>query len=228
MEILVIDDDAELAALVSRFLQREGYQVAAAHDGEAGLVEALSGRFDLVVLDVMLPGLDGFSVLRKLREKSRVPVIMLTARGQDIDRITGLEMGADDYLPKPFNPHELVARIKAVFRRSGPGDADTGTRLEVNGVTLDPSSREVTVDGQRVVLTTIEFDILEMLMRAAGRVLSRDTIVENLYDRKASGFDQSVNVHISHIRRKLEFDRTLIKTVRGVGYQFCRNAGEAL
>jgi two-component system response regulator CpxR len=228
VEILVVDDDAELAGLVSRFLQREGYQVTAVHDGEAGLVEALSGRFDLVVLDVMLPGLDGFSVLRKVREKSRVPVIMLTARGQDIDRITGLEMGADDYLPKPFNPHELVARIKAVFRRASPGDANVGARLEVNGVTLDPSSREVIVDGQQVVLTTIEFDILEMLMRSAGRVLSRDVIIENLYDRKASGFDQSVNVHISHIRRKLEINRTLIKTVRGVGYQFCRNAGEAL
>lgn len=228
MEILVVDDDAELAALVSRFLHKEGYPVTAVHDGETGLAEALGGRFSLVVLDVMLPGLDGFSVLRKLREKSRVPVIMLTARGQDIDRITGLELGADDYLPKPFNPHELVARIKAVFRRLAPREAVPDARLEVNGVTLDPSSREVTVDGQRVEFTTIEFDILEMLMRAAGRVLSRDAIIENLYDRKASGFDQSVNVHISHIRRKLELGRTLIKTVRGVGYQFCRNASDAV
>lgn len=227
MEILVVDDDAELAALVSRFLQREGYHVTAAHDGDAGLGDALSGRFDLIVLDVMLPGLDGFSVLRKLREKSKIPVIMLTARGQDIDRITGLELGADDYLPKPFNPHELVARIKAVARRLSPREAAPDTRIEVNGVSLDVSSREVFVDGKRVELTTIEFDILEMLMRAAGRVLPRDTIIENLYDRKASGFDQSVNVHISHIRRKLEMDRTLIKTVRGVGYQFCRNAGDA-
>jgi two-component system, OmpR family, response regulator CpxR len=227
VEVLVVDDDAELAALVSRFLQREGYAVTAVHDGESGLDEALSGRYELLVLDVMLPGLDGFSVLRKLREKSRLPVIMLTARGQDIDRITGLELGSDDYLPKPFNPHELVARIKAIIRRLQPRESNQQTKLDVNGVTLDPASREVKVDGAAVSLTTIEFDILEMLMRAAGRVLSRDAIIENLYDRKASGFDQSVNVHISHIRRKLEQDRTLIKTVRGVGYQFCRNAGEA-
>jgi two-component system, OmpR family, response regulator CpxR len=227
VEILVVDDDAELAALVSRFLHREGFTVTSVHDGETGLAEALSGRFQLLVLDVMLPGLDGFSVLRKLREKSRLPVIMLTARGQDIDRITGLELGSDDYLPKPFNPHELVARIKAVLRRLQPSEQQQTKRLEVNGVVLDAASRQVKVDGTPTDLTTIEFDILEMLMRAAGRVLSRDTIIENLYDRKASGFDQSVNVHISHIRRKLEHGRTLIKTVRGVGYQFCRDAGEA-
>ncbi len=227
MEILVVDDDVELAALVARFLRKEDFHVTAVHDGEAGLAEALESRHDLVVLDVMLPALDGFSVLRKLREKSRVPVIMLTARGQDIDRITGLELGADDYLPKPFNPHELVARIKAIFRRLEPRTVAQNARLNVNGVMLDPSSRAVTVDGRKVDLTTIEFDILEMLMRAAGRVLSRDAIIENLYDRKASGFDQSVNVHISHIRRKLEFGRTLIKTVRGVGYQFCLDASDA-
>lgn len=222
-----MDDDVELAALVGRFLRREDFHVHAVHDGETGLSEALGGAFDLVVLDVMLPGLDGFSVLRKLREKSRVPVIMLTARGQDIDRITGLELGADDYLPKPFNPHELVARIKAIFRRLEPRSLAQSARLEVNGVTLDPASRAVSVDGRPVALTTIEFDILEMLMRAAGRVLSRDAIIENLYDRKASGFDQSVNVHISHIRRKVEQGRTLIKTVRGVGYQFCVDAADA-
>lgn len=227
MEILVVDDDVELAALVGRFLRKEGFNVTSVHDGEAGLAEGLAGKHDLLVLDVMLPGLDGFSVLRKLREKSQVPVIMLTARGQDIDRITGLELGADDYLPKPFNPHELVARIKAVFRRLEPRTVAQNARLEVNGVTLDPASRAISVDGRKVELTTIEFDILEMLMRAAGRVLSRDAIIENLYDRKASGFDQSVNVHISHIRRKLEFGRTLIKTVRGVGYQFCINAADA-
>jgi two-component system response regulator CpxR len=168
--------------------------------------------------------LDGFSVLRKLREKSQMPVIMLTARGQDIDRITGLELGADDYLPKPFNPHELVARIKAIFRRLEPRTVSPSSRIEVNGVSLDPAARAVLVDGKRVELTTIEFDILELLMRSAGRVLSRDAIIESLYDRKATGFDQSINVHISHIRRKIEQGRTLIKTVRGVGYQFCQSA----
>lgn len=222
----MVDDDAELAGLVSRFLQKDGYTVTSVHDGESGLAEALSGRFELLVLDVMLPGLDGFSVLRKLREKSQMPVIMLTARGQDIDRITGLELGADDYLPKPFNPHELVARIKAIFRRMEPRGVAVSSRIEVNGVSLDPAARSVSVDGNRVELTTIEFEILELLMRAAGRVLSRDAIIENLYDRKATGFDQSVNVHISHIRRKIENGRTLIKTVRGVGYQFCQSPEE--
>jgi two-component system response regulator CpxR len=224
VEILVVDDDAELAGLVSRFLAKEGFRPTAVHDGESGLAEALSARFDLLVLDVMLPGLDGFSVLRKLREKSQMPVIMLTARGQDIDRITGLELGADDYLPKPFNPHELVARIKAIFRRLEPRTVSPSSRIEVNGVSLDPAARAVLVDGKRVELTTIEFDILELLMRSAGRVLSRDAIIESLYDRKATGFDQSINVHISHIRRKIEQGRTLIKTVRGVGYQFCQSA----
>jgi two-component system response regulator CpxR len=224
VEILVVDDDAELAGLVSRFLAKEGFRPTAVHDGESGLAEALSARFDLLVLDVMLPGLDGFSVLRKLREKSQMPVIMLTARGQDIDRITGLELGADDYLPKPFNPHELVARIKAIFRRLEPRTVSPSSRIEVNGVALDPAARAVLVDGKRVELTTIEFDILELLMRSAGRVLSRDAIIESLYDRKATGFDQSINVHISHIRRKIEQGRTLIKTVRGVGYQFCQSA----
>lgn len=223
----MVDDDAELAGLVSRFLQKDGYTVTSVHDGESGLAEALSGRFELLVLDVMLPGLDGFSVLRKLREKSQIPVIMLTARGQDIDRITGLELGADDYLPKPFNPHELVARIKAIFRRMEPRGVAVSSRIEVNGVSLDPAARSVSVDGNRVELTTIEFEILELLMRAAGRVLSRDAIIENLYDRKATGFDQSVNVHISHIRRKIENGRTLIKTVRGVGYQFCQSPEES-
>ncbi len=223
----MVDDDAELAGLVSRFLQKDGYTVTSVHDGESGLAEALSGRFELLVLDVMLPGLDGFSVLRKLREKSQMPVIMLTARGQDIDRITGLELGADDYLPKPFNPHELVARIKAIFRRMEPRGVAVSSRIEVNGVSLDPAARSVSVDGNRVELTTIEFEILELLMRAAGRVLSRDAIIENLYDRKATGFDQSVNVHISHIRRKIENGRTLIKTVRGVGYQFCQSPEES-
>jgi two-component system response regulator CpxR len=227
VEILVVDDDAELAGLVSRFLQKDGYTVTSVHDGESGLAEALSGRFELLVLDVMLPGLDGFSVLRKLREKSQMPVIMLTARGQDIDRITGLELGADDYLPKPFNPHELVARIKAIFRRMEPRGVAVSSRIDVNGVSLDPAARSVSVDGNRVELTTIEFEILELLMRAAGRVLSRDAIIENLYDRKATGFDQSVNVHISHIRRKIENGRTLIKTVRGVGYQFCQSPEES-
>ena len=226
MRILVIDDDVELAGLLKEFLQREGFQADFAHDGRTGLERALTGSPDLVVLDVMLPGLDGFEVLRRLRQSSRVPVVMLTARGEDVDRIVGLELGADDYLPKPFNPRELVARIRAVLRRTDvvPG----ATRLEVNGVVLDPGSREVLCDGRRIELTTLEFDILEQLMRAAGRVLSRDALMEALYNRKASPFDRSMDMHISHLRKKLECgERALIKTVRGVGYQFCRTTEDA-
>ena len=225
MHILVIDDDVELAALLKEYLQREGYQVDFAHEGKTGLERALQGNYALVVLDVMLPGMDGFEILRRLRQQTRLPVLMLTARGEDVDRIIGLELGADDYLPKPFNPRELTARIRAILRRVEPRPADG--RVEINGVVLDPGSREVTIDGKPVELTTVEFDILEHLMRAAGRVLSRDALMEALYNRKATPFDRSMDMHISHLRKKLETDRPLIKTVRGVGYQFCRSSEEA-
>ena len=226
MHILVIDDDVELAGLLGTFLQREGFQAEFAHDGRTGLDRALHGGFDLIVLDVMLPGLDGYEILRRLRQQSRVPVIMLTARGEEVDRITGLETGADDYVPKPFNPRELVARMRAIQRRVKP--QEPASRIEVNGVTLDPGSREVYCDGAPVELTTVEFDILEHLMRGAGRVLSRDALMEALYNRKATPYDRSMDMHISHLRKKLECGRrTLIKTVRGVGYQFCRNSEEA-
>lgn len=221
MRILVIDDDVELASLLDEFLRREGFEAEFAHDGLKGLDAALKGGFGLIVLDVMLPGIDGFEVLRRLRQSSRVPVVMLTARGDDVDRIVGLELGADDYLPKPFNPRELAARIRAVLRRVEPRPQDG--RLEVNGVSLDSGTREVFCDGTPVELTTIEFDILEQLMRSAGRVLSRDQMMEAIYGRKSGPFDRAMDMHISHLRRKLECDgRTLIKTVRGVGYQFIR------
>lgn len=227
MKVLVIDDDAELCDLLTEFLTRESFAVDAAHDGEAGLKQALEAGPDIVVLDVMLPKADGFTVLRRLREKSRVPVLMLTARGEDMDRILGLELGADDYLAKPFNPRELAARLRAILRRvQAPPDTQSPV-LEVNGVRLLPASREVFADGRAVELTTFEFDILQVLMRAAGRVLSRDALMEELYQRKASPFDRSIDVHVSHLRRKLETGRTVIKTVRGVGYQFCRSSEEA-
>ena len=170
----------------------------------------------------MLPDGDGFSVLRRLRETMRTPVLMLTARGEDIDRIVGLEMGADDYMPKPFNPRELAARIKAILRRT-QAEPEQAT-LSVNGVTLNPATREAAVDGEKVELTTTEFDILQVLLKSAGRVLSRDDLMEHLYQRKASPFDRAIDVHIGHLRRKLELNRPLIKTVRGVGYQFMRPA----
>jgi two-component system response regulator CpxR len=227
VHILLVDDDAELCGLLSEFLRREGFTVECEHDGVTGLEHAAKPGNDLVVLDVMLPGLDGFEILRRLRQQSKVPVIMLTARGEDVDRIVGLELGADDYLPKPFNPRELAARIRAILRRYEPRPPAVGGRLEVNGVALDPGTREVFVAGKRIDLTTFEFDILELLMRSAGRVLSRDALMENFYNRKATPFDRSIDMHISHLRKKLEHGDPLIKTIRGVGYQFCRTPEDA-
>ena len=225
VRILVIDDDVELCNLLGEFLRREGFIIDFEHDGRRGLDRALKAEHDLVVLDVMLPGMDGFEILKRLRQQSRVPVLMLTARGEDVDRIVGLELGADDYLSKPFNPRELVARIRAILRRIET--KPSGGRIEVNGVQLDPGSREVTIEGLPVQTTTLEFDILEILMRAAGRVVSRDMLMESMYNRKATPFDRSIDMHVSHLRKKLEQDRTLIKTIRGVGYQFCNSSEEA-
>jgi two-component system response regulator CpxR len=218
--LLIIDDDTELCALLAEFLTREGFAVAVEHDGGLGLQRALAGNFALIVLDLMLPTLDGFALLKLLRVQSRVPVLMLTARGEDVDRIVGLELGADDYLAKPFNPRELIARIRAVLRRV---QSPSQGRLEVNGVTIDPGTREVVCDGRAIEMTTLEFDILEVLMRSAGRVVSRDALMESMYNRKATPFDRSIDMHVSHLRKKLEIERTLIKTVRGVGYQFCQS-----
>ena len=223
----MVDDDAELCVLLREFLAREGFLGECEHEGHRGLEKAAQEGVDLVVLDVMLPGLDGFEILRRLRQRSKVPVVMLTARGEDVDRIVGLELGADDYLPKPFNPRELAARIRAVLRRYEPRPAPVAGRIEINGVILDPGTREVYSGGTRVELTTFEFDILELLMRSAGRVLSRDALMENFYNRKATPFDRSIDMHISHLRKKLENGETLIKTIRGVGYQFCRSPEEA-
>src|SRR5215471_14647650 len=219
--LLIIDDDAELCELLAEYLQPEGFQVDAVHTGTEAVETALTGNYALLVLDVMLPGLRGFDVLQKIRATSRVPVIMLTARGEDVDRILGLELGADDYLPKPFNPKELVARIRSVLRRYEARPSTSG-RVETAGIVLDPGTRTVSVSGTPVELTTFEFDILELLMRSAGKVLSRDALMENFYNRKATPFDRSIDMHISHLRKKLENGDDLIKTIRGVGYQFCR------
>jgi two-component system response regulator CpxR len=216
VRLLVIDDDVELCSLLKEYLQREDYNVKCVHDGRHGLEEALKGGYDLIILDVMLPAVDGFEILKKVRESGRIPVLMLTARDEDIDRILGLELGADDYLGKPFNPRELLARIKAILRRS-EGTVNRGP-IEVNGVVLDPSARTVYTDGQAVEVTTLEFDILEQLLRSAGRELSRDALMESLYGRKATPFDRSIDMHVSHLRKKIAGNR--IKTIRGVGYQF--------
>jgi two-component system response regulator CpxR len=224
----LVDDDVELCSLLGEFLTREGFHVECVNDGNTGLERALQPGIDLVVLDVMLPGLDGFEILRRLRARSKVPVMMLTARGEDVDRIIGLEIGADDYLAKPFNPRELAARIRAILRRyeARPAAAPS-TRIEVNAITLDPGSREVFSNGKPIELTTFEFDILEMLMRSAGRVLSRDALMENFYNRKATPFDRSIDMHISHLRKKLERGDSIIKTIRGVGYQLAHTPEDA-
>jgi two-component system response regulator CpxR len=221
VKVLIVDDDTELCVLLQEFLEREAFAVVVEHDGLNGLELASNGGFDLVVLDLMLPGIDGFTVLKRLRARSRVPVLMLTARGEDEDRIIGLDLGADDYLAKPFNPRELLARVRAVLRRT---QVKSKGRIEVNGVLIDPGTREVFCDQRPIEMTTLEFDILETLVRSAGTVVSRDALMEAMYNRKATPFDRSIDMHVSHLRRKLETERTLIKTVRGVGYQFCASA----
>jgi two-component system response regulator CpxR len=220
--ILLVDDDAELGLLMGEFFAQHGFDLTSEPDSRRGLAKALDGSFDLVLLDVMMPGLDGFEVLHQLRRRSQVPVIMLTARIAQADRIAGLEAGADDYLPKPFGPEELLARIRAVLRRVRQLTASLPDQVEINGVRLNPSTREVWRGEARVDVTSAEFDVLDVLMRSAGRVVSRDQLAAVLYQREATPFERSVDVHVSHLRKKLERkDRELIRTVRGVGYLFC-------
>src|SRR5437899_4172989 len=230
--ILVIDDDVELCTLVGEYLAPEGFLVECAHDGKRGLEAAVTGEHLLVVLDVMLPGMNGFDVLRRIRSMSKVPVLLLTARGEDVDRIVGLEIGADDYLPKPFNPRELVARIRAILRRTKPVRAADGVPevLSVGDVELDPATRSVLRAGQPVDLTSVEFNLLEVLLREAGRVVTRERLVNAVLSRKFMPFDRSIDMHVSKVRRKLgdsEEDGDHIKTIRGVGYMFARPATKA-
>lgn len=222
--VLLIDDDTELATLMQEFFREHDVQLDAVHNGRAGTERALGGGYDLVLLDVMMPGLDGFEVLRQIRARSDVPVLMLTARTEHRSRIRGLEGGADDYLPKPFEPLELLARIRAILRRARPSPAEAGAPIELSGVRLEPAARRVTVEGKPAEVTSIEYDILERLMRAAGRVVSRDELTQRLYQRPATPFERSLDVHISHLRRKLGDAGQAIRTVRGVGYQFALEA----
>lgn len=230
-QVLIIDDDVELCALVQEYLSAEGFPVRAVHDGERGLNEALAHAYALVVLDVMLPGINGFEVLRRIRSVSKMPVLLLTARGEDVDRIVGLEIGADDYLPKPFNPRELVARIRAILRRTKPGALDEAPEvLKVGDVELDPATRSVLRAGKPVDLTSVEFNLLEVLLREAGRVVTRERLVNAVLSRKFMPFDRSIDMHVSKVRRKLgDSDESgdHIKTIRGVGYMFARPAKAA-
>lgn len=229
--ILVIDDDSELCELLIDYLQPEGCAVSAIYQPRLGLSRALSGEYDLVVLDVMLPGMSGFEVLRHIRAVSTIPVIMLTALGEDIDRITGLEMGADDYLPKPFNPRELLARIRAIQRRSDIRAGEAGQplrpeKLFVGDVCLDPGTRTVARNSQPVELTTVEFSLLHELLKMAGQVVSREDLTRKVLDRKLSSFDRSIDVHVSSLRKKLGHEvngMERIKTIRGVGYLYVQS-----
>ena len=201
--ILIIDDDRELCDLVGELLRAEGFEVEAHHSGTGAVDQAASGRYALVILDVMLPGQNGFEILRALRQRSAVPVILLTARGEDVDRIVGLEIGADDYLPKPFNSRELTARIHAVLRRIQPRGHDTLPRVTVGDVMLDPATRTVTKNDAAVELTTVEFDLLRMLLETAGRVVTREDLSERVLGRAFDPFDRSIDVHVGKVRRKL-------------------------
>jgi len=228
--ILVIDDDVELCGLVGEYLEPEGFQIEAVHEGNRGLDRALNGDHLLVVLDVMLPGMNGFDVLRRIRNTSRIPVLLLTARGEDVDRIVGLEIGADDYLPKPFNPRELVARIRAILRRTQSGekgvdklDDQIPAVVQVGDIELDPATRIVRQNGKPVELTSVEFNLLHVLLREAGRVVTREHLVDVVLSRKFSPFDRSIDMHVSKVRKKLgdsDNGSDHIKTVRGVGYIF--------
>lgn len=224
--VLIVDDDAELGELLGEFLANEDFTLEFAEDGGTGLRKALSGGYALVILDVMLPGLNGFEVLRQLRTQSQVPVLMLTARGDDVDRIVGLEIGADDYLPKPFNPRELVARVHAILRRTAAkAEATTpeGDLISVGDVELEPRARMVRRGGEIVDLTTAEFDLLRVLLQQAGQVVPREQLFQDVLGREFAVFDRSIDNHVSSLRRKLGaringVDR--IKSVRNVGYQY--------
>lgn len=220
--ILVVEDDADTARVVRAYLERDGYAVDVATDGLAGLDAAFGVPPDLVILDWMLPGLDGLSFLRTLRRGQSVPVIMLTARSEEGDRIAGFEAGADDYVIKPFSPRELGARVRAVLRRvSAPASLAHGEVVEVAGLRIDGGRREVEVEGRDLELSALEFDLLAALAGAQGRVFTRDELIERVWGPDFAGVDRVVDVHVSNLRRKLEAAgaRSLIGTVRGVGYR---------
>ncbi|MEX0729733.1 MAG: response regulator [Aquisalimonadaceae bacterium] len=220
--ILLVDDDRELAAMLVEYLEGDGFQVKAVHNGNDGLAQARRDEFDAVVLDVMLPGRDGLDVLRELRRDHALPVLMLTARGDDVDTVVGLELGADDYLAKPCNPRVLVARLRALLRR-GRADQDGGRAITVGDLLLDPGRREVRRKGEVVELTGTEFDLLGYLVRQAGHVVDKDRLSQEGLGRPLQPYDRSIDMHISNLRRKLgplPDGSPRIKTVRGSGYQY--------
>jgi DNA-binding response OmpR family regulator len=223
MRVLIIDDDSRLFELLSGYLSENGVDSTHASDGPRGLGELERSGYDAVLLDVMMPGLDGLQVLRRIRERHRVPVIMLTAKGDETDRVVGLELGADDYLPKPFSPRELLARIRAVLRRASPDSVED--RLTAPGLVVDVPARSVEAGGRAVDLTGLEFDLLVALMRRAGRVVPRTSLLEEAGRTDVTVSERTIDVHISHLRKKIgdkNREPPLIRTVRGVGYVFAK------
>lgn len=228
IKVLIIDDDIKLCRLVKDYLGRMGYDVDSAHTGTQGLHKALSGNFHVLILDVMLPEMDGFEVLKRLRKESDIPVLMLTALGDETDRIVGLEMGADDYLPKTFSTRELLARLRAVTRRYLKSEktniSSTDENIHVFGdLQINKASHSARLKGENLLLTPIEFDLLTVLVKAAGRVLTRDQLLDAVAGRNYEIFDRSIDVHISSLRRKLgdnPREPLYIKTVRSTGYMF--------
>ena len=225
--ILLADDDVELGEMLSQYLAAEGFSVDTAQDGETALAKARSGNYDLVVLDVMMPRMNGFDVLRELRAKSLIPVLMLTARGEDVDSIVGLELGADDYLAKPCNPRVLVARVRAILRRAestGPQDGAPQV-LKLGDLEIHPGTRRVQLRGEAVAMTSTEYSVLEVLLHEAGHVVSKATLSERALGRKLTRYDRSLDMHVASLRKKLgplDGGEERIKTVRGVGYQYTR------
>lgn len=221
----MIDDDTGLCELLSEYLTAQGFEIQSVHDGEQGLKLAQANDYALILLDVMLPTLDGFEVLKQLRQTKLTPVIMLTAKGEDFDRIFGLELGADDYIPKPFNHRELLARVKAITRRIehiNSLNVATTSKLLVNGITVNLAAREASIDGSTLTLTGTEYEILTLLCKNAGEVVSKEQISEEVLGRRLASFDRSIDMHVSNIRKKIaeHISGERIKTMRGTGYVF--------
>lgn len=225
MKLLIIDDDTGLCELLSEYLSAQGFSVQSVHDGRQGLNLALNNDYALILLDVMLPTLDGFEVLKQLRQHKLTPVIMLTAKGEDFDRIFGLELGADDYIPKPFNHRELLARVKAITRRIEHINSMSNTHnatLSINGITINFAAREASANTMPLTLTGTEYEILALLAKQASQVISKEQISEDVLGRRLASFDRSIDVHVSNIRKKIaeHLPGEKIKTIRGAGYVF--------
>lgn len=219
--LLLVDDDQKYCRLISDYLSRYGYEVTAVHDGQSGLQLSMGHGFDAIILDVMLPGLDGYAVLKKLREQSQIPVLMLTALGDETDRIVGLEIGADDYLPKTFSPRELLARLRAVLRRTKAVEQSNKTEITVGPLAIDLLARRANLGDELLTLTPVEFDLLVVLAQAKGRVQTREHLLNEIRERNYDIFDRTIDVHISALRRKLQDDPKnprFIRTVRAAGY----------